>query len=70
MTPEERQNLSNEDIKLGKGGYDITCCSGEWLEDNVLSYKDVYTNFNNTTLHKFALFNCILAVSKLALCAV
>lgn len=49
MTPEERKNLSNEDIELGKGGYDITCCSGEWLEDNVLSYKDVYTNFNNTT---------------------
>ena len=49
MTSEERQNLNNEDILLGKGYYNINCCSGGWLEDNVLSYKDVYENINDRT---------------------
>lgn len=53
MTSEERQNLSNDDILLGKGSYNINCCSGEWLEDNVLSYKDVYENINDRTYTEF-----------------
>lgn len=54
MTQEERKNLTNEDIALGKGGYNITCCSGSpWFENNVLSYKDVYESINDRTYTEF-----------------
>ena len=54
MTPEERQNLSNEDIELGKGGYNINCCSGSpWFEINVSSYKDIYENINERNYTEF-----------------
>ena len=48
MTQDERQELNNEDFDRGFGGYNITCCSGEWLDGQISNFQSnkIVSNLN------------------------
>lgn len=48
MTQDERQELNNEDFDRGFGSYNITCCSGEWLDGQISNFQSnkIVSNLN------------------------